>query len=66
MGSPLEGVQHQPGAPWGGGEIPGKGMGPHVSQSKGQQESPDAIVHGCPLVIWQDDAVGKAPVLGST
>lgn len=50
----------------GGGGIPGKGMGPHVSQNKGQQESPDAIAHGCPLVIWQDDAVGKAPVLGST
>lgn len=40
--------------------IPGKLMESHILQ-----ESPNAVTHGCPLVIWLDDAVGKAPFLES-
>lgn len=39
-GIPPEGMQHQPGAPWGLG-IPGKGMGLHVSRmAKGSRKAP--------------------------
>ncbi|KAM6080792.1 BTB/POZ domain-containing protein 19 isoform 1-T1 [Theristicus caerulescens] len=65
-GIPLDRVQHHPGAPWGLGN-PRKGHGAScLPHGKGQQESPYVITCRCPLVIWQDDAVGKAPVLGST
>lgn len=61
-GIPLEGVQHHPRAPQGLGN-PREGR--RVSCRQWAAGKPRCH-HPCPLVTWQDDALGKAPVLGST
>ena len=65
-GISLEGVQHQPAALQGLGNPREECGASCLPRGKGQQESPYVIAHGCRPVIWQDDAVGKAPVLGSS
>lgn len=64
-GIPLEGVQHRLGAAQGLGNPREEHGASRLPHGKGQQESPYAVAHGCSPVVWQDDAVGKAPVLGS-